>query len=528
MSNHTFIDEIKKLIYLSRPIFGKIMQKYGDKSLYEYTKEFLDVHMDANLEARRPICLQIVKGEIEKRLGESVAKEVERQLLKMPLVNTIDHHSLIDHPFWINTNIVTALPYKKSAKRKALKYLIVFSFASVSLNNASGYPRGILFHGGEHGEGPLIRLPILTDKWKMRTVYGTPSYTREDLDRAKALLKQKVKEKLISADRAQQILDKVFTELEKEDVLNSEDFSSQITMLNYRLWPQYFADEEMPKLIYIEAETMAREILIQEVLHDEDCLLYEMLFNPSIRDLTIKYFENIPGAFSIKDGWGTFFFWTFDEKGHRLQLLYENGKLTTKDQSYQIELTPEAVSEALRTKKIFPSMMQVYLILSLHYGFKCLGGFSQVHDLTKMKEALLHLLVDMGNFREIHSVCRIQTKEFGGDGIVLAYIKNEKGELTPATGIDMLLSDRKLTYDDYRKLSKKVNLGEMLSPMLPEIYTVLYPSYERKEDQKIPTGEEIIKVTGLQDRLEKIIVDLHSPQAADNIPEEMDPTPERT
>lgn len=508
--NQKLVQDLKKKIYKSRPIFGRIVEKHGKKSLYDYSKQFLDINHDPNLDSRRPICLNVVKKEVEKRLGKEVAEQVERQLLKIPMVSTMDHHAFIDHPFWVNAQIVTALPYKE-AKMSALKFLITFSFASVSLNNASGFPRGILFHGGERGEGPIIRLPILPDKWKMRTVYGTPTFTKEDLERAKKQLDEKQREGLIGKERVQKIHEKVFSEFEKEDILASEDLCQQITKLNYRFWPQYFAGGGMPDLIYIEAETMVREILVQEALQDQDCLIAQILFNKKVRKTALKYFEGIPGTFSTKDKWGTYFFWMLDEKGHRVSLWLEDEKLVSKNKNLEVEMTPEGITKALKEMKIFPSMMMIYLTLSLHYGFKCLGGFSQVHDLTEMKSALLHTLVDLEKFKEIHSVCRIQTKEFGGDGMVLAYIENEKKELAPAMGIDMLISDRKKTLDQYQQMSKEFTFEEIITPMLPEIFTVLYPTYMREgtPDEKLTT-EDVTKATGLGEKIYNVFKKISS------------------
>jgi hypothetical protein len=121
-----------------------------------------------------------------------------------------------------------------------------------------------------------------------------------------------------------------------------------------------------------------------------------------------------------------------------------------------------------------------------------------------MKSALLHVLVDLGKFKEIHSVCRIQTKEFGGDGMVLSYIRNKQAILTPATGIDMLLSENKMTVEEYRKMSHEFSFEEIITPMLPEMFTVLYPSYERKgtPDEAL-TESQVMDITGLQGKLEK-------------------------
>lgn len=499
------VENLIEAIFEKRPIFGAIMKKHGEKNLYEYSKDFLDVNNHQLLKKRRPLCTKIVKKELAKRLPKKIVKGVETQLLKKPLVSTTDHHAIIDHPFWLNANIITSLPYEQTHD-ETLKYLVVFSFASVSNNNASGFPRGILFHGGDRGEGPLIRLPILPDKWKMRTVYGTPPYTKDDLKRTAFLLDKKQKEGLISSNRAEQIHRLLFEIIGKSSILDSEDLCSQITKVNYEIWPLCFAPNGMPDLIYLEAETITREIYLQDIFQKPSCMLAKMLFEKDMRALVMKHFADLPGTFSEKDDYGTYFFWALDEKGHRLRLLlnHEKSQLFSREKDIIIPLTLESIAEALRSKKIYPSMMAVYLTLSLHFGMKCLGGFAQVHDLTKMKEALLHLLVDLGRFREIHAVSRIQTKELSGDGLVLAYVKNEQDQLIPATGIDLILSETKLSSRDYQWMAKQVTLREMITPLLPEIYTVLYPSYERKNEYQNLTPEVIMDITGLQEKLQEI------------------------
>lgn len=82
------------------------MAKHGQKNLYEYTLDFLDVNSNAILDARRSAFLDIVYDVLGPLFGQTVAQEVKDQLLDTPLVSTIDHHAIIDHPFFVNANIV--------------------------------------------------------------------------------------------------------------------------------------------------------------------------------------------------------------------------------------------------------------------------------------------------------------------------------------------------------------------------------------------------------------------------------------
>jgi len=111
----------------------------------------------------------------------------------------------------------------------------------------------------------------------------------------------------------------------------------------------------------------------------------------------------------------------------------------------------------------------------------------------------------LGRVSEVDTIKSVQTKEFGGDGIILSYSQKQDGLLTPMTGIDMYLSDRKLSFADYREISKQVTLSEMMLPMFPEIYTVLYTIHQRDPQLSALTMEEAMRVSGLQEKLHMLL-----------------------
>lgn len=504
------LERIKQSIWKRRPILSEIMKKHGDKTLYRYSQDFMDINPSPLLDARKPELIATAKELIEERLGADVAAGVARQLTKYPLVSTTDHHGPIQHPFFLNANIVSAIPYLENTDPD-LNYLIVFSFASVSVNNASAYPRGIIFHGDKNGSGSFVRLPILPDKLKMGVVYGTRSFTREDLTKAELELLKKEKGGEVALGRGEQIRNLMEEFCGDRQILGAPDLSEQITEMNFRLWPRLFHNAEnrtagcaIPDLIYLEIETLVRELMIKHHLTNPASPLYKVLFNGEYRALALKYFNNLPGAFSLENGWGSFFFWAVDDKLHRVQLKLggnTTASLHSKHHSYSYELNPQEIEKALKERKIFPSMLLCYLLVSLYYGMKCLGGFCQVHDLTKTKEAWQKLLREMNNESEADAVTPVQTKELGGDGLVLAYLKTVDGSLIPATGIDLVLEKTNTSYEKYVELSKRVTLSEMMNPMLPEMYTVLYPFPDREPELATLSPESILKETGLEEKL---------------------------
>lgn len=506
---------IKTAIFARRSILKNIMEKHGDKTLYEYSRDFMDVNSSPRLDARKYELITVVKELVQNRLGEKTALEVATQLTKLSLVSTADHHGFIDHPFWVNSNIISALPMVAS-DNPDLRHLVVFSFASVSLNNASAFPRGVEFHGGW---GNFVRLPLLPDKLKMGVVYATRGFGVKDIELAKSAIGRLTKEGKIMVSRSQEILQILQRFFEIPEVLAFSDLNSQITRVNFSLWPKFFHPEipkdsfslshsfpqRFPNLIYLEIETIVREILLRYHLFQPDSLLYRLFFHPEYRTLSLKLFDSIPGAFSFRREWGSYMFWGLDSKNHRVRLRPVNGTLQSYNGQMVIPFTPEGIAQALMEKKIFPGMLLCYLVVSLYYGMKCLGGFCQVHDLTMTKRAWMELLKRVGENDEAKAVDPVQTKELGGDGMVLAYIQTSKGGLTPATGFDMIMKRGDTSFARYMEVSKHITLLEAMKSLFPEMYTVLYPIHDRVPALVGLLPEQILEATGLQDRFKKLL-----------------------
>jgi len=507
------LERLKGAIWVRRPILGEIMVRRGQKALYSYAEDFFDVNPSPLLDQRKDELIEIVYNLLNERLGTHVAEGVKDQLEKLPLVSTADHHGPINHPFFVNSNIITALPYFETADRD-IKYLIDFSFASISANNSS-FPRGILFHGGEQGTGELIRVPILPDKLKMSVVYQLRAFNKEDLDKAVSEIDKSTRAGKIHNGRGERVKKFLKTFFGNEEVLAAKDLSTQITKINFDMWPNLFHAEKaskeeisakkkskkIPDLIYLEIETIVKELLIKHHFFNKQSLVNRFLFHPDSQRLVYKYFDKLPGSFNLKDGWGTYIFWGLDDKMHRVRLALDKGKLHSADNKIVIKWDPENLQKALDNKQIFPNMALCYTLVALYYGFKCLGGFSQVNDLTLTKDAWKKYLVSIGEFTEAEALNPVQTKELGGDGMIVAFMETPGGTLVPAMGIDMILEKQDTSYKKYIEISKKLMLKDTMAPMLPDIYSVVYSSYERDPSLTVITADEIVNAKGFYDEI---------------------------
>lgn len=503
---------LRQAIWARRPILGEIVRKHGEKTLHRYSQDFLDVNPSPRLDMRKPELIAAVQELVEGRLGPEVARGVAAQLTRLALVSTQDHHGPIVHPFFVNANILSAVP-SFHALDPDLRYLVVFSFASVSLNNSSS-PRGLLFHGGLNGSGNLLKLPLFPDKLKMGTIYGMRPFTRQDLARAEQELARKEREGKVARGRGEKIRSLLERCCGAPDVLGAANFASQVTRMNFHLWPRLFhsiADSgtpphasfqrRIPDLVYLDIETLVSALLRKHHLANPPSLLHHVLFHPDWRSRVLRYFDGLPGGFSRERQSGTYLFWARDTSGHRVRLWLDGDALWTWQGERTVGWNPEELHRALEERSLFPSMLFCYLVVSLYYGMKCLGGFCQVHDLTVAKQAWMALLRELGEAEEAEAVVPVQTKELGGDGLVLAYLRTPKGDLVPATGIDMAIEEADTTYENFVELSKTITLAEAMGPMLPDMYTVLTAAAERDPELSALTPERILEETGVQAKL---------------------------
>lgn len=492
--------KLKKKVLEKRPILKQILNKQGGKNLYEYAKDYISVNLNPPLRKRQNEFIETFKKEVAKRLGDEVATSVANQLAQYYYVSTADHHGPICHPFFLNANLMASAPYFEYPD-PLLQNVIVLACANVSLNNSS-FPRGLIFNSYAKEKIQTHRLSFLPSNAHSSTVYNFRSYTADEIKKMKALLKEKVNAKDVHPEEAEKInalLDEIYNQPE---ILQSENFSDQITKTNYKLWQKFFAPSKVtpPNLIYMEQESLVVRLILDHHLY-EDTTISRIFFYPSYDKILNQYFDGVFGAFSKKNKTGTYLFWGVSkDKNYRVQLWKEGNFLISEDGSFKLELTPDSLKKALEEKQIIPSMMLIFTVLCFYYGLKCLGGFSQVNYLTFMKNAYLKMQVDKGAYRSIEVCARAQTKELGGD-LTIAYLGGPNGELVPATGLDLILYGEENTWPELVNESKQITLEEALSPMMPEFYKIIYPEPEREPDLTKITSEDITKLIHLDQKI---------------------------
>lgn len=492
--------ELKNAVLTKRPILKKILEKNGHKKLYEYAKDYISVNLNPPIRRRQNEFLKVFKDEVEKRLGSTVAEEATEQLKHYYFVSTADHHGPIVSPFFVNSNLLTAAPCLECPDPH-LKHIIVLACANISVDNSS-FPRGLIFHSYANNQLEMHRLAFFSANTRPSMIYTLPPYTSKEVNKMKATLKEKESKKAVGEREAKRIMSLIDEIYNQPDVLACATYSDQITKTNYTLWRHFFAPSKVtpPDLIYLELETIVVRLLIEYHLH-KDTIIHHILFDPDYEPLVNSYFEGIFGSFSREEESGTYLFWALPKGSkYKLQLWRKGNRLVSKDESYSIELTPEHIQRAMEKKELIPGLLLDFITVSFYYGLKCLGGFNQVNYLTYMKNGYIKMNTDLENYRSIEVCARAQTKELC-DGLTIAFLADPKGEMTLATGLDLVLYGNENTWSQFLDISKNMTFEEALNPLMPEIYKITYPDTEWKPELAKITDEDIIRLTGLDKKI---------------------------
>ncbi|PIZ75553.1 hypothetical protein COY05_03645 [Candidatus Peregrinibacteria bacterium CG_4_10_14_0_2_um_filter_38_24] len=484
-----------------KPVLKKIVEKYGHKTLHEYAQDYIDVNRGPGFAKRQNEFLAVFRKSIVRLLGKDTANAATQQLKKRYFVSTADHHGPVTSPFFINGNLVTAVPYFGNPD-PLLRYIIVLSCGNVSLNNSS-YPRGLLFTAYEKERIINHKVSFFPASDRLCPVFEFRSYTADDINNAKKNINEKVRIGELGrpyANKIGGILDEIYL---NPEVLGCKTFSEQVTKTNFNLWQKFFEPSHVtpPDLIYLEQEKLVMELL-QTKHFDQDTVIRHILFDEDFDVLMKKYFDGIQGAFDLEKKLGTYLFWALPKGSkYRIQLWRSGGELVSEDGNYRVKLTPEGLREAFGRKELIPSMMLCYIVLSFYYGIKCLGGFSQVNYLTEMKDAYIKMQTDRGYYRSVEVCARAQTKEMGGD-FALAFLKCPNGKIIPATGIDLVLYGAPDTWSRLVHKSDVLTMKEAVYSLMPEFYKIVYPEKDRDPELSAINSEDATRILNLEGKLE--------------------------
>lgn len=453
------VEQLKIEVFSRQKTLAEIYKTYGHVSLSDYANEW-----QVGEFRLADVFVKALEAQVNK-LYPDIAQKVVNQLQTLPLVSTIDHLGILNHPFFINSNLIFSL-------RKNIKYLICLPTAGVSLNNSS-WPGCLIRHDEK---GHMRRSSFFPDRLKNLPVFSAPAIALP----FPPYIGGGIEGGVLNTD---DLINNLFDD---ESIFNFPNFSEQACVLSVRFWQLIFP--AAPKLIYVPLEDLVASLVVDVIGQDDSHILHKLIFTKAGWQLLDKYFHGLKGAFD--GGYGTFLFWQVDEKGRRVRLPQPD-----------MPIQPQSVCALLNQRKIYPGSLLCFLVL-LYNRITCLGGFNQVNWLTEIKEKFVQLLKELGELDEAAGIAKVPTNNFAEGNFSFLY---QTGQLIKPTGWDIFSLGNKQIYEKYQNLAQAITVAESIETLLPEIYKIITPAQKRSRELLILSDEAIAELAGLKDKVHSVM-----------------------
>lgn len=409
MIESMLLKEAHEIVFKKKKGFEKFYTTFRQNTWKELLEKYYVFSFKPD-DRTEELCVAI-EGYLKKLVSEDTVNKVTHSLKQTGFVSTCDHSGVLNHPFFINNNLVRQ-------EFKETLATLSFTCGGVSLTNSS-YPRSIFFHDLSN---KLTHLPLISLKGRRRSVYGHSPFSKDVVQKHL----QRVETLSLSDSAKNELTHLLATLLNSENLFTQDTYSKQLTILNQILWQEVYADKPV---IYIEVEEIVKELLLQTHFTHQT-LVQSILFDEKVRNVYIEAFEGVVGAHHTETKSGSHIFWYIDKnKQTRVQLFIQKDTLVSEDGLIQIPLTKEALEVGLKNYSLLPSMAFCYGLLSSYYNLTLGGGFSQIDYLTHITTAWEKVSGEVSSSQK-----NIFSGEFS-----LLNIEGLDGNKSPATFVDLLL-----------------------------------------------------------------------------------------
>jgi len=406
--------QIQNEVFLRRPVLKEILQTHGSDKLKTYVNNWPVFAGEVDKDF-----LEILENEAGEIYGQKIAGGLVKQLREKPLISTIDHLGIWNHPIFVNSDVIFSLHFNSN------EFVPVLATESVSLNNSSSWSASLLWHDDNL---MLKRFSFLPDKQKGLPVFSCPAISAGNLEQFVVKTKNKFKNLI-----------------EVLGLSEEKNLSIQACKASARFWEKVFPCA--PKLLYLPLETIVSKYLIK-IFTNEENPITKIISTEAGRKIWSKYFADEH----------TFMFWGIDKKGRR----------------QSIKSIEEDFNQLLQSGQIYPSSPLCFMVL-LFCGLTCAGGFTQTTWLSEVSGKFSKMLSEMGQSAAAQKVESVFTRNFAES--VLAVLKIRDKFIFPS-GVDLFFSGKDF-YTNYIHLAENLTLAQSLNLAMPTIYSVVVPKADK-------------------------------------------------
>jgi len=494
-----YLDEVFRL----RPNIKQIYDETSSIDFYNYSKKHIRENRNHITRARKPELISVVQEKVRSILGSKVANSVAHQLKGNDSVSTAQHTAPLGH-YVLKYTLQSALPYFNTPHPN-LQNVIVFSCSMISFNNSST-PRTLLVHTKD--PAPSTQIPFFGRSVDAIPVYNFPAYTYETIEHMKKEAFKLHQDGKLGQDQFHNLTKLIEKTYGSEHALSQQTFMDQISVTGYYNFKKIFSNykKSVPNYIFLSQEEISTNLILKFHLNNKTTI-GKILFEEKMQQLMEKNFENVSGAFSVKKQKGTYLFWGIHpENKLRLQLWKQGNFLVSHNEKIKIELTPEAIKEALEKREIVPSVMLTFFLLAFYYGLFLTGAFRQTYDLEVLKGKYIKMLEEYGGEGEsIQAVEGLITSNLILPSSTL-YMEYPDGYHAPATVVDILINPEKRgNWEAIFESFKKIPYSELITKTFPVVYNRFIKEEEKDPKLASITERDIDKFTTFYDRVPSIV-----------------------
>lgn len=170
-------------------------------------------------------------------------------------------------------------------------------------------------------------------------------------------------------------------------------FVIQASNLNEKLYSRAFQGfANAPRILTLPLEEVTLRYLLRSFERKD--LFYRMVFEPDARDLALRTFDGITGAWTDRVR-GTQFFTGADKHKDQTALFMDRDRLLGRERTFELALDPYKIEQALIARRIAPGVLLSLLLLRSR-GLIFSGGYFQCSYLPRMISAMMRFLGDLG------------------------------------------------------------------------------------------------------------------------------------
>ncbi len=437
LSKSNIVSEILDECIRHSPGIEGFLSAYGNQTLKDY---FEHLYVDYSYVAENSVIKRVLDDIFPTELRPKEKTFISSRL------PTPFHAGVLTEPASFQSILHEAV----GAAISKVKSVIVFLCGAVRLNNQT-YPRGVFFDSA--------KVPLFPNDSEQRLSLACEPLTEKMMHR----FLNRARKAGLSTGWMEAILNKAMS------IAPSERFVRQASLMNYFLFKEALDGlDNSPSIYALPLEDVTSMLLMESFERDD--IFSKMCLDPKVREIALKAFDGIQGAWTGKSR-GTQFFTASDQKKDQTGVFIENGYLIGREREFRMEMTKQAIIDGLKAHSIAPGVF-LSLMLLCDRGHELSGGYMQCSYLPEMSRQMQIFLNEL-NWRSNKNLIMPQRPivSYGMISLIRQGMPcSTEFFMENASSMCKVLQDK----------ATRLSVNGAFACNLPQIYHELVPRYERK------------------------------------------------